>query len=66
MSVQEDTVQGLNETLEYVRGNLQLKATIVEVPDEEITFYNIYNKLSGPNKVKLMNYAMDLLHASNA
>ena len=66
MSVHEDTVQGLKETLEYARGNLQLKATVVEVPDEEITFYSIYGKLSEPNKAKLMNYANDLLKASNA
>ena len=46
MSVHEDTVQGLKETLEYARGNLQLKATVVEVPDKEITFYSIYGKLS--------------------
>ena len=66
MSVHEDTVKGLKETLEYARGNLQLKATVVEVPDEEITFYSIYGKLSETNKAKLMNYANDLLHASNA
>jgi hypothetical protein len=66
MSVHEDTVQGLQEALEYARGNLQLKATVVEVSDEEIVFYSIYGKLSESNKVKLMSYANDLLHTSNA
>ena len=66
MSVHEDTIQGLQEVLEYTKGNLQLKKTIVEVAEDEIVFYSIFNKLSEPNKTKLMNYANDLLHASNA
>jgi hypothetical protein len=66
MSVHEDTLQGLNEALDYARGNIQLKATTVEVSDEEITFYSIYAKLSDSGKAKLMNYANDLLRTSNA
>ena len=66
MSVQEDTLQGLQEALAFAQGNLQLKTTIVEVPDEEIRFYSIYGKLSETNKIKLMNYANDLYHAPNA
>ena len=38
MSVQEDTLQGLQEALAFAQGNLQLKITIVEVLDEEIQF----------------------------
>ena len=66
MSVHEDTVQGLQEALEYARGNLRLKETVVELTDDEIVFYSIFSRLSEPNKAKLMNYANDLLHASNA
>ena len=66
MSVHEDTVQGLQEALEYAKGNLQLKETVVEITDDEIIFYSIFSKLSETNKTKLMNYANDLLHASNA
>ena len=66
MSVHEDTVQGLKEALEYAQGNLRLKETVVEVTDDEIVFYSIFNKLSESNKTKLINYANDLLHASNA
>jgi len=66
MSVHEDTLQGLHEALEYARGNLQLKTTEVEVPDEEIKFYGIYGQLSETNKIKLMNYANDLLQTTNA
>ena len=66
MSIHDDTIQGLHEALEYARGNLQLKTTTIEVPDEEIRFYTIYGKLSETNKKKLMNYANELFHASNA
>jgi hypothetical protein len=66
MSIHEDTVQGLQEALAYAQGSLQLKETVVEVNDDEIVFYSIFSKLSEPNKTKLMNYANDLLHASNA
>ena len=31
MSVQDDTLQGLQEVLDYARGNLQLKTTLVEI-----------------------------------
>ena len=65
MSVHEDTLQGLQEALEYARSNLELKTTVVEVADEEIVFYSIYGKLSETNKKKLMNYANDLLQANN-
>jgi hypothetical protein len=65
MSVNEDTLQGLQEALEYAKGNLQLKTTVVEVPDEEIKFYSVYSKLSETNRIKVMNYVNDLLHASN-
>jgi hypothetical protein len=65
MSVHNDTLQGLHEALEFARGNLLLKTTIVEVADEEIEFYSIYGKLSETNKKKLMNYANDLIQAAN-
>ena len=66
MSVNKDTLQGLREALEYTRGNLDLKTTAVEVTDDEIQFYNIYNKLPEQSKRKLMSYANDLLKVSNA
>jgi len=66
MSVQEDTLQGLQEALAYAQGNLQLKTTVVEVSDEEISFYSIFGMLSEPNKKKLMRYANELLRTSNA
>ena len=41
MSVHDDTLQGLQEALDYTRGNIELKSTLVEVSDEEITFYGV-------------------------
>ena len=61
MTVHEDTLQGLQEALEYAKGNIQLKTTIAEVADEEIKFYSVYGKLSEINKIKVMNYVNDLL-----
>jgi len=63
MSVHKNTLQGLKEALEYVKGNIELKTTVVEVPDEEIKFYSVYRELSDENKIKIMNYAKDLLQA---
>jgi len=61
----DDLVLSLNEAIEYEKGNLELKTTVLEIPDEEIVFYNIYNKLSESNKQKAMNYVNELLHTSN-
>jgi len=36
VSLYEDTLQGLNEVLDYTKGKLQLKTTVIEVPDEEV------------------------------
>ena len=64
MSVHDDTLQGLNEALEYARGNLDLKTTTVDVADDEIVFYSIYGKLSESSKKKLISYANALLQMS--
>jgi hypothetical protein len=31
----DDLVTALNESIEYEKGNIQLKTTIVQIPDEE-------------------------------
>jgi len=36
MSVHEDTLKGLHEVLEYTKGNLELKTSTIEIPDEEM------------------------------
>ena len=63
MSVHDDTLQGLHEALEYAKGNIQLKSTVVEIPDAEIKFFDIYSKLSDANKKKVFDYADALLRA---
>ena len=59
----DDLVLSLNEAIEYEKGNIQLKTTVLEIPDEEIAFYNIYNKLSESNKQKAKKYINGLLHS---
>jgi hypothetical protein len=59
----DDLIESCKEVIEYQKGNLKLKETVMEVPYEEIQFYSVYGKLSEPNKIKLMNYANDLLQA---
>jgi len=61
MSVHNDTLQGLNEALEYVKGRLELKETIIDIPDDEIKFYSTYEKLTDDNKLKVMEYVDALL-----
>ena len=61
MSVHEDTLQGLNEALEYAKGRVELKKTIIDIPDDEIKFYSIYGKLTEDNKLKVMEYTNALL-----
>ena len=61
MSVHEDTLQGLNEVLEYAKGKLKLKKTVIDIPDDEIKFYNTYEKLTDDNKLKVMEYVNALL-----
>ena len=61
----DDLIFSLNEAIEYEKGNIQLKTTVVEAPDEEIKFYSIYNKLSETNKLKAKNYVSKLLQTSN-
>jgi len=63
MSVHEDTLQGLQEALEYAKGTRRLRETVVEIPDEEIRFYSTFGKLTETNKIKLINYANELLQA---
>ena len=61
MSVHTDTLKGLQEALEYTRGNLDLKTTVIEIPDEEVKFYSIYSKLTEENKIKVMDFVNTLL-----
>jgi hypothetical protein len=64
MNVHESTLKGLQEALDYVKGDkTKARAVIVEIPDDEIKFNRIYRKLSDENKIKIMNYANELSQA---
>ena len=68
MSVHEDTLQGLTEILEYVRGNKSKARTItVSIPDEEIEetqlLYQKFSMLSAPGRRKALRYVDELLQA---
>jgi len=65
----DDLIASCKEAIEYKKGNIELKTTVVEIPDEEIEMdqmiYLKVNKLSKENKQKIMQYAEELLNVSN-
>jgi hypothetical protein len=65
----DDLITSCNEAIEYKKGNVSLKTTVLEIPDEEIEFNQVFfqnlEKLSEPNKQKAMQYVNKLLRASN-
>jgi hypothetical protein len=48
MSVHEDTLLGLQEALDYAKGNITLKSTVIEITDEDIS--EKFNQLPGDIK----------------
>ena len=60
-----DLIESCKEATEHEKGNIRLKSRIIEIPDDEIEFYNIYKKLSETNKQKAKNYVNELLRVSN-
>ncbi|MCL2420492.1 MAG: hypothetical protein FWD03_01425 [Defluviitaleaceae bacterium] len=68
MSVHEDTLQGLTEILEYVKGDKsKARSEIVTIPDEELEetqlFYQKFAMLSAPCRQKVIKYIDELLRA---
>ena len=65
----DDLVLAFNEAIEYEKGNIQLKTTALEIPDEEIErsqlFYFAFERLPEPSKQKAIQYVNELLQASN-
>jgi len=61
----DDLVAALHESIEYEKGNIQLKTTTLEIPDEEIErsqlFFQSFNKLPEPYKQQAIKYVDDLL-----
>lgn len=64
----DDLVTALHESIEYKKGNIQLKTTILEIPDEEIErnqlFYQNFGRLPEPYKQQAIKYVDDLLQAA--
>jgi len=71
MSVHENTLQGLKEALEYVKGDkTKGRSMIVELPEDEIdASYLIYQKIlnmSDLNRQRVAGYIDGLLQVSNS
>ena len=69
MSVHEDTLQGLQEALEYVKGDkTKARSMILSLPDDDTDMERIlfqkFVKLSEPNKQRAIGYIDGLLQAS--
>lgn len=70
MSVHEDTLLGLQEALDYAKGN-KAKGHLmtVAIADDELdlsqTMIRDFSKLSMPNQQKAILYINELLQASN-
>ena len=69
-TVFDDIMEGLKEIKEYQKGNIQLKTTILEIPDEELEksrlFYHNFQSLPNASKEKAIQYVEELLQAANA
>jgi len=68
MGVHEDTLQGLTEILEYVKGdNSKARSTTITIPDEEIEeaqlLFQKFDMLSMPCRQKAIQYVDELLRA---
>jgi len=64
----DDLVAALHEAIEYEKGNIELKTTTIEIPDEEIErnqlFYQNFDRLPESYKQQAIKYVDDLLLAS--
>ena len=60
-----DLVSALNEAIAYEKGDIELRTSLVNISDEEIErnqmFYESFDRLPEPHKVKAINYVNDLL-----
>jgi len=65
----DDLIESCKEAIEYKKGNLQLKTTVLEIPDDEIErsqlFYQKFERLPEGSKQKAIQYVDELLQAVN-
>ena len=66
----DDLIASCKETIEYRKGNIQLKTTTLEIPDDEVErdhlFYYNFERLPRQGKEKAIQYVNELLQASNS
>ena len=64
----DDLIASCNEVLLYQKGELQLKTTTLEIPDDEVEtsqlLYQKIERLPEPYKQKALQYVDGLLQAS--
>ena len=64
----DNLMQGLNEALEYARGDTSKGRSVIIETNEETEidqlFYQKFDRLPLPEKKKAMHYVDQLLHAS--
>ena len=58
-----DLVASCNEAIECEKGNIELKSTEIEIPDDEIVFYSKYRKLPENAKQAIHVILDEMLHA---
>jgi len=57
-----DLVDSCNEAIENEKGSIELKSTVIDIPDDEIMFYKKYQQLS-VNAKQAMHIILDeMLH----
>ena len=64
MNIHEDTLQGLKEALEYVKGDKTKGRSMLmagEIPDTNLLLFQKIEKLSEPNKQRVVKYVDELL-----
>jgi len=59
-------VTSLNQAIAYERGDKSMgRSEIVTIPDDEISFYRTYRRLSDADKSKATAYVDELLQAAS-
>jgi len=58
-----DLVTSCSEAIENEKGNIRLKSTVIEIPDDEIVFYRKYQQLSTDAKQAMHVILDEMLHA---
>lgn len=63
----DDLIASCKEVIEYNKGNIQLKTTTLEIPDDELEGDNLLwykiTVLPEPKKQKVVSYVDELLRA---